>query len=91
MARLKIFYILDATSGYYQIGIAEEDRNKTAFSWKTGFYEFNRMLFGLTNAPESFQRTMDEIFNDINGIFVIPYLDDVIVFSENVDSHLKHF
>jgi hypothetical protein len=90
LSQASIFSILDATSGYYQIEIEENDRPKTAFRWKTGFYEFNRMPFGLCNAPATFQMTMDTIFKDVNGMFVIPYLDDIIVFSKNKDEHLLH-
>ncbi|MGL5708894.1 MAG: reverse transcriptase domain-containing protein [Aeromonas sp.] len=90
LASAKVFSILDATSGYYQIEIAEEDKEKTAFRWKSGFYEFNRMPFGLCNAPSTFQRVMDEMFLGISGKFVVPYLDDIIVFSESKESHIKH-
>ncbi|KAI5150401.1 hypothetical protein ENBRE01_1475 [Enteropsectra breve] len=85
-----IFTILDATNGYYQIEINEEDKMKTAFTWKNGLYEFNRMPFGLCNAPATFQRTMDTIFRDINGKFVIPYLDDIIIFSNSTKEHEEH-
>ncbi|KAI5151211.1 hypothetical protein ENBRE01_1973 [Enteropsectra breve] len=85
-----VFSILDATSGYYQISIDESDKPKTAFRWKNGLYEFNRMPFGLCNAPATFQRTMDIIFKDINGQYVIPYLDDIIIFSRNLEEHKEH-
>lgn len=61
LSRAKVFTTLNATKGYYQIEIKEEDRCKTAFRWKNGFYEFNRMTFGLCNAPATFQRAMDII------------------------------
>ena len=48
------------------------------------------MPFGLCNAPATFQRVMDEVFAGINGIFVIPYLDDIIVYSKSKDEHAKH-
>ncbi|KAF9760593.1 Retrovirus-related Pol polyprotein from transposon [Nosema granulosis] len=86
----KIFSNLDATSGYYQIGIAEGDKPKTAFTWKGGFYEFNRMPFGLCNAPATFQRAMDSLVGNVFPEFVIPYLDDIIVFSKNKEEHTIH-
>ncbi|KAF9758233.1 Retrovirus-related Pol polyprotein from transposon, partial [Nosema granulosis] len=86
----KIFSNLDATSGYYQIGIDEKDKEKTAFAWKGGLYEFNRMPFGLCNAPATFQRAMDEIIGNCFSDFVIPYLDDIIIFSRNETEHLQH-
>lgn len=85
-----IFSTLDATSGYYQIGLCEEDKKKTAFSRRGGHYDFNRMPFGLCNAPATFQRTMDAIFTKENRKFVIPYLDDIIIYSKNHQEHRKH-
>lgn len=82
--------MLEATSGYRQIALDESSKDKTAFSYKNGFYEFIRMTFGLFNAPATFQRVMDKIFRKHLGIFVLPYLDDVIVFSENEKDHEKH-
>lgn len=90
MANARVFSILDATSGYYQLALAEEDKEKSAFEYKGKLYEFNRLPFGLCNAPATFQRTMDLIFGGENRKFVIPYLDDIIIFSEDEASHKKH-
>ncbi len=84
------FTSLDATSGYYQISMCEADKKKTAFAWKGGLYEFNRMPFGLCNAPATFQRTMDKILAEERGKFVIPYLDDIIIYSKSSDEHIEH-
>lgn len=85
-----IYSTLDATSGYHQFEIAEEDRKKTAFKFDGGFYEFVRMPFGLCNAPSTFQRSMDKIFQGIIGNYVVPYLDDIIIFSASVEEHEGH-
>lgn len=90
LGKAKYFSTLDATSGYYQIAMQEEDRSKTAFAWKNGLYEFTRMPFGLCNAPATFQRTIDKIFKEENGIFVLAYLDDIIVFSNSEEEHKTH-
>ncbi|WUR04295.1 endonuclease [Vairimorpha necatrix] len=90
LADATIFSTLDATSGYYQIALEEVDKEKTAFSWRGGHYEFNRMPFGLCNAPATFQRTMDKIFVKENRKFVIPYLDDIIIYSKNHQEHHEH-
>jgi hypothetical protein len=68
----------------------ENDIEKTAFAYKNGLYEFLRMHFGLCNAPATFQRIMDTIFRKERGLFVCPYLDDIIVFSKNITEHKKH-
>jgi hypothetical protein len=90
LAEAKYFSVLDATSGYYQIAMEERDKNQTAFSFKGRLYEFNRMPFGLCNAPATFQRAMDGIFRKENRKFVIPYLDDIIVYSKTLEDHEKH-
>ncbi|KAF9745486.1 Retrovirus-related Pol polyprotein from transposon, partial [Nosema granulosis] len=61
LSTAKVFTTLDATSGYYQLMVKEEDRGKTAFTWGSEHYEFNRMPFGLCNAPATFQRAMNAI------------------------------
>ncbi|KAI5153787.1 hypothetical protein ENBRE01_3255 [Enteropsectra breve] len=84
------FTYLDATSGYYQIETVEADKEKTAFRWKGGLYEFNRMTFRLCNAPATFQRAMYVVFNNIRGVFVLPYLDDIIIYSKTAEDHINH-
>ncbi|KAF9760555.1 Transposon Tf2-6 polyprotein, partial [Nosema granulosis] len=90
LAGSEFFTSLDATSGYYQIAVDERDREKTAFAWKGGLFEFNRMPFGLCNAPATFQRTMDKILGDKRGTYVLPYLDDIIIYSKNLEEHKAH-
>jgi hypothetical protein len=88
LAEAKYFSSVDATCEYYQI--EESSKCKTAFRWKIGFYEFNRILFGLCNAPSTFQRTMDNTFKGREKEFAIPYLDDVIIYSKTKDEHVMH-
>ena len=84
----KWFSTLDLASGYNQVVVAEKDRQKTAFCTLFGLYEFNRMPFGLCNAPGTFQRLMERIFSDQHFQSLLLYLDDVIVFSSSFDQHL---
>ncbi|KAK7886058.1 hypothetical protein WMY93_025679 [Mugilogobius chulae] len=87
------FSVMDLKSGYYQIEMEEEDKPKTAFVCPLGFYEFNRMPQGITNAPSTFQRLMERCMGDINLREVLVFLDDLIVFSSTLEEHeqrLKH-
>ena len=79
----------DMKSGYWQIQIAEPDRYKTAFTVPFGHYEWNVMPFGLKNAPSEYQRIMNEIFSPYTE-FIIVYIDDVLVYSQNIEQHFKH-
>ena len=80
---------LDLSKGFYQIGISEESKDKTAFVTPFGKYRFNRMPFGLRNAPAVFQRTMEEVLRGCYG-FAAPYIDDILVFSRNGVEQVGH-
>ncbi|XP_072041155.1 uncharacterized protein [Amphiura filiformis] len=86
----KYFTTLDLASGYWQIGLEEQSKPKTAFITQDGLYEFNVMPFGLHNAPATFQRAMQEVLRGLNWKFVFCYLDDVIIFSRSFEEHLDH-
>ena len=83
-----IFSSLDFLSGYWQIEMSEESRHLTAFSTPKGHYEFLRMPFGLSNAPLTFQRLMNNLFAGILGRSVHIYMDDLIICSKDAESHL---
>lgn len=90
-AIVKVFQKLDCKSGYGQMLIKATDRRKTSFSSHHGLYQlyqFPRMPFGLGNAPASFQRAIDITLLALRFKSVMVYLDDVIVFSRNVEGHL---
>lgn len=80
------FTTLDLSSGYWQVELDEESKEKTAFQANGQFYEFNVMPFGLCNAPATFQRLMQTILGDLN---LLPYIDDVIISSKDFSDHLK--
>lgn len=84
----KWFSTIDLASGYHQVAVTERDKIKTAFCTPFGLFEFQRMPFGLCNAPSTFQRLMERILGDQNCHSLLLYLDDVIVFSSTVAEHL---
>lgn len=87
MTGSKWFSVLDLRSGYYQIAMAEEDKEKTAFICPLGFFQFERMPQGITGAPATFQRLMEKAVGDMNLLEVLVYLDDLIVFGRTLEEH----
>ncbi|XP_038574937.1 uncharacterized protein LOC119902683 [Micropterus salmoides] len=83
----KWFSVLDLRSGYYQIAMADEDKEKTAFICPLGFYQFERMPQGITGAPATFQRLMEKAVGDMHLLQVLVYLDDLIVFGRSLEEH----
>ena len=84
------FSSLNLKSGYWQVEMDEENQPLTAFTvGPLGFYECERMPFGLTNTPATFQRLMETCLGDLNLHWCIIYLDDIVIFSKDLASHLK--
>ncbi|GBG69856.1 hypothetical protein CBR_g4683 [Chara braunii] len=86
----KVFSKIDLKSGYHQIEVDPADQHKIAVKTRDGLYEFTVMPFGLTNAPATFQSLMDKVLREQIGRFVVVYLDDILIFSESMEEHLKH-
>ena len=80
---------LDLSKGYYQIEMEEGSKAKTAFITPFGKFSFERMPFGLRNAPAAFQRTMEVVLRGCY-LYAAPYIDDILVFSENGVEHIAH-
>ena len=84
-----IYSTLNLTSGFWQVPMAEESKQYTAFTLGSmGLFECNRMPFGLCNAPAMFQRLMQNCLSELNLTYCLIYLDDVIVFSKDPEQHL---
>jgi len=70
-----------------QIPMAEQDKQKTAFSTPYGHYEFNRMPFGLKNAPATFQRLMNSVLTEMQGLKCLLYLN--VIYGPSLEDHNK--
>src|SRR5882724_11805960 len=86
----KVYSKLDLHAGYYNVRMAAGHEWKTAFQMHYGSFEFLVMPMGLTNAPTTFQAFMNHIFQDMTDIFIVIYLDDILIFSDILEDHQVH-
>ena len=89
MVGAQIISMVDGFLGYNQIAMHRDDREKTTFTTPWGTFMYNKMPFGLMNDGATFQRAMDIAFVGERDKFVVIYLDDITVFSQSDDEHLK--
>lgn len=85
----KYFSSLDLASGYWQVEVEPEDREKTAFITGEGLFQFKVLPFGLSNAPGTFQRLMDAVLSGLKWKIALVYLDDIVVWSATIEEHLS--
>ena len=90
LSKEKVFSKIDLSSGYHQIKIRPQDIPKTAFSTRYGLYEYLVMSFGLKNAPAYFKYLMNLVFMPELDKFVMVFIDDILVYSENEHDHDEH-
>ena len=88
-AGMKYFTTIDLKNAYWTIGVREEDKEKTAFITEDGLFEFNVMPFGLCNAPAYWSKLMDAIFGGLKYQCLVYFIDDILVYSPDFQSHLS--
>ena len=89
LAGSKLFSTLDLLSGYWQIPLDEDARDKSTFVTRNGLWRWRVMPFGLCSAPATFERLMERVLRGLHWKTLLLYLDDVIIFSSDVDSHIE--
>jgi hypothetical protein len=90
LSKAKVFSKIDLRSGYHQIKIRPEDVPKTAFSTRYDLYKYLVMSFGLTNAPAHFMYLINSVFMPELDKFMVVFIDDILVYSENEEDHAEH-
>ena len=88
LSKAKFFTMLDLRSGYCHIALDDDAIKKTAFVLPLGKYKYLKVPFSLAQPPAYFQNLMNKVLNGLH--FTLAYLDDVIIFSELAEQHLKH-
>lgn len=90
LQQAKIFTKLDLRNAYHLVRIRGGDEWKTGFNTPKGHYEYLVMPFGLTNAPAVFHAMINDVLKDFLDHFVCVYLDDILIYSTDLDTHKKH-
>src|SRR6266511_2273448 len=88
--RARIYTKIDLRHAYHLVRIADGDEEKTTFRTRYGSFKWLVIPEGLTNAPASFQRFMNDVFSDMIDVSVVVYLDDILIYTDNPADHRKH-
>lgn len=90
LGHAQYFTFLDLRDGYHLIRMKEGEEWKTAFRTRYGLYKYTVMPFGLTNAPATFQAMINNALREHLDKFVVAYLDDILVYSNSLEEHVRH-
>ncbi|TPX52416.1 hypothetical protein PhCBS80983_g06483 [Powellomyces hirtus] len=90
LVNMRVFTAIDIRDAYHCIMIRPEDREKTAFRTRFGHFEYNVLPFGLTYEPATLWRLTNKLLGDKYDAYVISYLDDILIFSTDMSSHIQH-
>jgi hypothetical protein len=86
----KVFSVLDLNSAYYQIPLSAKSRKVTAFCTPFGLFEFTKLPMGISVGCQVLSRVVDSLFGDIKQNYVYNFMDDLVVYSKNLEEHAEH-
>ena len=90
LCKARIYTKINLQHVYHLVCIAEGDKWKTAFQTCYGAFEWSVMPFGLTNTLAAFQRFMNNVFSDLLNVCVVVYLDNILIYSNDITQHWSH-
>ena len=90
LTHARVFTKLDLRNAYHLVRIREGDEWKTGFNTHLGHFEYLVMPFGLSNAPGVFQALVNDVLRDMLNVFVVVYLDDILIFSRSLEEHHQY-
>jgi len=88
--KASIYTKINLWHAYHLVHIAEGDEWKNAFQTCYGAFEWLVIPFGLTNAPAAFQHFMNDVFSDLLDVCIVVYLDDILIYSDDITQHQNH-
>jgi transposase InsO family protein len=86
----RYFSTLDLAKGFWQIKLDDASKHKTGFTTVYGQYQFKRLPFGLATSPGAFQHAMNTVLSGLNWVHCMVYIDDVLIFTKDFESHLEY-